>query len=170
MAFTIATGVVPAASVRPQRAIDRKSSTVQRVHRRAVVTCAQVGQVEADAIIGRISKALPEFTSGAIAEALLDHNMDEEAALAALTARSSAALSREETVEKYRQNGVNRISAMEEAAFRRKATGSASEFFKSSVEVEGQYVENGYVDEGADAMGDLMKRLGGLKKKFLNSQ
>ena len=58
---------------------------------------------------------------------------------------------------------VGSVSAVKEAELRRKATGSAQDFFKSYVEIEGSYVDAGYVDEDSDAIGKLMK---GIKKLF----
>ena len=52
---------------------------------------------------------------------------------------------------------------MKEAELRRKATGSAQDFFQSYVDIEGSYVDAGYVDEDSDAIGKLMK---GIKKLF----
>lgn len=76
---------------------------------------------------------------------------------------------REAAVEEARANGdVNRVSAIKEAELRRKATGSAQDFFKSFVETEGTYVDAGYVDDSADAMGKMvgaMKSLFGGNKK-----
>lgn len=98
-------------------------------------------------------------------EALDVADGDEMAALKSLMEdnRSEIQKKRERVVETARAAGdVNRVSAIKEAELRRTATGSARDFFKGFVEVEGQYVDAGYVDESADAMGQLMGKFKGL--------
>lgn len=55
-----------------------------------------------------------------------------------------------------------RISRVEEARLRRVATGSARDFFKGYVEVAGRHIDQGYVDESADAMGGFVRGVKGL--------
>lgn len=98
--------------------------------------------------------------------ALQEADGDEREALRLLMDRnwSDTRRKREEAVARARAAGdVNRVSAMKEAELRRKATGSARDFFKGYVENEGTYVDEGYVDDGADAMGKLASK---FKKWF----
>ena len=69
---------------------------------------------------------------------------------------------REAAVAAARESGdVGRAFAVKEVDLRRKGTGTVQNFFKSYVEIEGSYVDAGYVDEDSDAIGKLMK---GIKK------
>lgn len=92
---------------------------------------------------------------------------DEVDALRILTfeTKTDAQLKREAIVEEARAAGYNRVSALKEAELRRTATGSAQDFFKSYVEVQGQHVDVGYVDEGADFMGKIKNFFGGGNTK-----
>lgn len=95
-------------------------------------------------------------------EALQEADGDEVAALRVLTLMMKTPLQerREKAVEAARAAGKNRVSAIKEAEMRRTATGSARDFFKGFVEVEGQYVDQGYVDQDADAMGKVGRWFG----------
>lgn len=91
--------------------------------------------------------------------ALEDADGDEMLALEMLMNdnRSEIQMQRERAVERARANGdLGRVSAVKEAQLRRKATGSARDFFKGYVELEGSYIDAGYVDESADAMGKVV--------------
>lgn len=94
--------------------------------------------------------------------ALSDADGDEDAALRilTLTEKTDAQLRAEKAVDAARAAGFNRVDAIKEAELRRTATGSARDFFKGYVDVEGSYVDQGYVDESADAMGKLRGTLG----------
>lgn len=118
------------------------------------------------AAIERLVKAVPEASVTAADTALDEADGDEAAALRLLMDRnwSDVRRQREQAVMNARANGdVNRVSAVKEAELRRRATGSAADFFKGYVEVEGQYVDSGYVDEDADAYGKMIK---GFKNLF----
>lgn len=113
--------------------------------------------------VQRLAGAVPNCTLSEADEVLDAAEGDEMLALKWLTETNKTELQkqREKVVEEARRKGdVNRVSAMKEAEMRRRATGSASEFFKGYVEVEGRHVDQGYVDEDADAMGKVMKTVG----------
>ena len=112
--------------------------------------------------LGRLRSSVRGATWAMADKALSDADGDEVVALRLLTERtkSTVQLQREAVVAEARKRGENRVSAIKEAELRRRATGSAQDFFKGFVEVEGQYVDSGYVDESADAMGSLGKMLG----------
>lgn len=98
--------------------------------------------------------------------ALQEADGDEKEALRLLMDRNWTDIrrQREDAVARARAAGdVNRVSALKEAEMRRRATGSARDFFKGYVENEGTYVDSGYVDDSADAMGKLKSK---FKKWF----
>jgi len=105
------------------------------------------------------AKLLSEGATLQSADSALDEaDGDEMLALRYLTEDNVSEIQkrRQLAVQTARENGdLNRVSAIKEAEIRRRATGSAKDFFKGYVEVEGQYVDSGYVDSDADAMGKL---------------
>lgn len=114
--------------------------------------------------VEQLSRAVTGTTFDSADQALQIADGDEALALRYLTENSPSEiqLQREKVVAAARAAGdVNRVSALKEAEIRRKATGSAQGFFKAFVDVEGQYVDQGYVDEDADAMGKLAKTFKG---------
>lgn len=113
--------------------------------------------------VQRLTSSISTCTLSAADAALDAAGGDEDLALRYLTEenKSEVQLQRELVVEKAREAGdVNRVSAIKEAELRRRATGSARDFFKGFVEIEGRYVDQGYVDESADVMGKLKEKLG----------
>lgn len=103
--------------------------------------------------IQRLTKAVPESTHATADTALSGSDGDEARALQQLTLMhpSATQLMRERAADRARENGdPNRVSAIKEAEMRRRATGSARDFFKGYVEIQGKYVDSGYVDEEAD--------------------
>lgn len=121
--------------------------------------------------VERLVRAVPNSSRTAADAALDEADGDEPAALRLLMDEnwSDVRRQRELAVEKARASGdVNRVSAVKEAELRRRATGSAQDFFKSYVETEGTYIDAGYVDEDADVFGkmkDGFKNLFGGGKK-----
>lgn len=116
--------------------------------------------------VERLVKAVPNSSRPSADAALEQADGDETVALRLLMDSnwSDVRRQREVAVKNARANGdVNRVSAVKEAELRRKATGSAQDFFKAYVETEGSYVDEGYVDEDADAVGKMMK---GFKNFF----
>mmetsp|Transcript_28231 Transcript_28231/g.110882 ORF Transcript_28231/g.110882 Transcript_28231/m.110882 type:complete len:115 (+) Transcript_28231:422-766(+) len=83
---------------------------------------------------------------------------EETLALEKLASMSQMNRLRGEELKAYE----GRVSLLEEGRLRREATGSAKDFFKSHVEVEGSYVDQGYVDDQADTMGSIKKAFGGI--------
>lgn len=76
---------------------------------------------------------------------------------------SAIQIQREEAVARARAAGdTGRVSAVKEAELRRIATGSARDYFKSFVDVNGDCVEDGMVDESADVMGKVAQKFKGL--------
>lgn len=121
--------------------------------------------------VTRLVASVPTATLQTADTALEESDGDEMVALRLLMDESWSDIrrKREMAVQRARENGdVNRISAVKEAEIRRKATGSARDFFKGYVEVEGAYVDSGYIDDSADTMGkmvDAFKSLFSGKKK-----
>lgn len=114
----------------------------------------------------RLAKAVSSTSLESADVALQSADGDEDAALRLLMDEnwSDIRRKREEAVARARAAGdANRVSAVKEAQLRRKATGSARDFFKGYVETEGRYVDAGYVDDSADTMGKIF---GSFKKLF----
>eukprot|EP00168_Porphyra_purpurea_P005550 TRINITY_DN1661_c0_g1_i1.p1 TRINITY_DN1661_c0_g1~~TRINITY_DN1661_c0_g1_i1.p1 ORF type:complete len:219 (-),score=63.40 TRINITY_DN1661_c0_g1_i1:145-801(-) len=116
------------------------------------------------AALGRLSAATPSVPMAEVEAALEEADGIEMKALELLTASSERIAQREAQIVEYRASG--RISAMEEAALRRRVVGSAADFFKSYVEVKGEYVDQGYVDESSDTMGKAAKAVQQFFGKF----
>lgn len=121
--------------------------------------------------VTRLVNSLPTATLQTADAALKESDGDEMTALRLLMDESWSDIrrKREMAVQRARENGdVNRISAVKEAEIRRKATGSARDFFKGYIEVEGAHVDSGYIDDNADVMGKMVgafKNLFGGKKE-----
>lgn len=110
----------------------------------------------------RLQRASPGASLAVVDSALDRADGDEMTALEALTSSSGSALQlqREETVRRARAAGDDkRVSAVKEAELRRIATGSARDYFKGFVEVKGDCVEQGMVDEEADVMAKAGEKL-----------
>lgn len=116
------------------------------------------------AAIKRLSAATPGVPMAEVEAALKESDGLEMKALEMLTAASTRIAEREAQIAEYRESG--RISAMEEAALRRRVVGSAGDFFKSYVEVKGEFVDQGYVDESSDTMGKVGKAVQKFFGKF----
>lgn len=116
------------------------------------------------AAVKRLSAATPGVPMAEVEVALEESDGLELKALEILTAASARIAEREAQIADYRASG--RISAMEEAALRRRVVGSAGDFFKSFVEVKGAHVDQGYVDESSDAMGKMGKAVQKFFGKF----
>jgi hypothetical protein len=112
----------------------------------------------------RLQGAVRGATFDAADAALDAADGDEMAALGMLTAAGSSEIKaqRESAAERA---GPRRVSALKEAELRRVATGSARDFFKGNVEVAGDCVEVGMVDEEADFMGKVSRAFGNLFSK-----
>lgn len=109
----------------------------------------------------RLAAATPGASFAAADAALARADGDEFEALGLLTlaARGDEMVGREAVVEAARAAGdTKRVSALKEAELRRVATGSAKQYFGGFVEVAGQHVDAGYVDEEADVMARAGKR------------
>jgi len=115
--------------------------------------------------VGRLRSSVGGSTWMTADAALTKADGDELMALKVLTfeTKSDEQLKREAIVDKARAAGYNRVSAMKEAELRRIATGSARDYFKSYVDVKGQHVDNGYVDDSADFMGKIKNFFGNNK-------
>lgn len=110
----------------------------------------------------RLQAATPGATFGDADGALGRADGDEFEALGLLTvaARGGLQQAREAAVEAARAGGdEKRVSALKEAELRRRATGSAKDYFKGFVEVAGEHVDSGYEDPDADFMGNAGKKL-----------
>lgn len=116
------------------------------------------------AALQRLSAATPGVPKAEVEAALEETDGLELKALELLTAASARIAEREAEIAGFRASG--RISAMEEAALRRRVVGSAGDFFKSYVEVKGDYVDAGYVDESSDTMGKVGKAVQQFFGKF----
>lgn len=177
--YTSARSLIPATSVTPLRPTNVKKPGLRSPSVRMEATPAveteprtlaswpppEMTEDWADAVL-RLAKAVPETSLDAADAALDETDGDEPEALRLLMDSnwSDIRRKRELAVATARANGdVNRVSAVKEAELRRKATGSAQDFFKSYVEIEGSYVDAGYVDEDADAIGKMVK---GFKNLF----
>lgn len=132
----------------------------------ALPTEAPPGMTEAWFLAARrLAAATPGAGFAAADAALTRADGDEFEALGLLTlaARSDEMVGREAVVEAARSAGDSkRVSALKEAELRRIATGSARNYFGGFVEVAGQHVDSGYVDEEAD----VMARAGNRFKKW----
>lgn len=121
--------------------------------------------------VSRLENSVPSATLETADIALDEADGDEMAALRLLMDESWSDIrrQREMAVAVARANGdVNRVSAVKEAELRRKATGSSRDFFKGYIELKGSYIDAGYIDDSADAMGKIsgaFKSLFGGKKK-----
>jgi hypothetical protein len=102
----------------------------------------------------RLQGAVRGSTFAAADVALDAADGDEMAALGLLTDAGSSDIKRQREVAAMNA-GPGRVSALKEAELRRVATGSARDFFKGNVEVAGDCVEVGIIDEDADVMGKL---------------
>ncbi|KAA8494150.1 hypothetical protein FVE85_4125 [Porphyridium purpureum] len=111
--------------------------------------------------MNRLQMSLPEFDEETIEKALAEAGGNDEVALSKLVAKCSAVAEREQAIAKFKERG--RISAVEEAMLRRRVIGSAKDFFKTQIEVQGSYVDAGYVSDDPDPVGEFMGKVG----KFL---
>lgn len=114
--------------------------------------------------VERLSSCIRACTYSVADAALTEADGDEILALRLLTEKNKSEIQqqRELAVERARAAGdTNRVSALREAELRRRVTGSAKGFFKGFVEAEGKYVDQGYVDESSDVMGNLAKKVRG---------
>jgi len=127
-------------------------------------TTAKPASAAWTAALQRLSAATPSVPMAEVEAALEEADGLEMKALELLTAASQRIAQREAQIAEYRASG--RISAMEEAALRRRVVGSAADFFKSYVEVKGEYVDQGYVDESSDTMGKAAKAVQKFFGKF----
>lgn len=116
--------------------------------------------------IERLVNAVPSATRSSADIALDEADGDEALALQKLTDSNWSDIRRvrEAAVQAARERGDSkRVSALKEGELRRRATGSARDFFKGYVEIEGKYVDEGYVDQDADAFG---KMIGAVRNLF----
>uniref|UniRef100_A0A7S2ZQD1 CUE domain-containing protein n=2 Tax=Rhodosorus marinus TaxID=101924 RepID=A0A7S2ZQD1_9RHOD len=105
-----------------------------------------------------LQNAFPEYSEEEVDTVLMACGGEETLALEKLASMSQMNRLRGEELKAYE----GRVSLLEEGRLRREATGSAKDFFKSHVEVEGSYVDQGYVDDQADTMGSIKKAFGGI--------
>eukprot|EP00188_Purpureofilum_apyrenoidigerum_P002526 Plantae.Rhodophyta-Purpureofilum_apyrenoidigerum.ctg2591.p1 GENE.Plantae.Rhodophyta-Purpureofilum_apyrenoidigerum.ctg2591~~Plantae.Rhodophyta-Purpureofilum_apyrenoidigerum.ctg2591.p1 ORF type:complete len:179 (-),score=44.90 Plantae.Rhodophyta-Purpureofilum_apyrenoidigerum.ctg2591:99-635(-) len=123
-----------------------------------------------DETIKSLNKAFPEYSWENVEKILYATGGDEARALERLASSSVMTKERQEMVNKYK----GRVTVMEEGRMRRRATGSARDFFKAYVDVEGSYIEQGYVDKDADVMSSIRKTFGNLfgfgKKRQLKTE
>lgn len=111
--------------------------------------------------IRRLRSAIPSASFSDADKALETSDGDEMVALGMLTDASKTDKQKLRELAAA-QGGPNRVSALREAQMRRVATGSARDFFKGYVEVAGQHVDQGYVDNDSDAMGKFVDGVKGL--------
>lgn len=111
----------------------------------------------------RLLSAVKGSTFEEADSALEEADGDELEGLGLLTAAANSPLMQKRTAA-ANAAGANRVSAIKEAELRRVATGSARNYFKGFVEVKGDCVEQGIVDEDADAM-KIVKGWFGLDAK-----
>eukprot|EP00189_Rhodosorus_marinus_P010112 CAMPEP_0184739876 /NCGR_PEP_ID=MMETSP0315-20130426/2798_1 /TAXON_ID=101924 /ORGANISM="Rhodosorus marinus, Strain UTEX LB 2760" /LENGTH=187 /DNA_ID=CAMNT_0027209073 /DNA_START=101 /DNA_END=664 /DNA_ORIENTATION=+ len=111
-----------------------------------------------DETVSSLQNAFPEYSEEEVDTVLMACGGEEAMALEKLASMSQINRLRGEELKAFE----GRVSLLEEGKLRREATGSAKDFFKSHVDVEGSYVDQGYVDEQADTMGSIKKAFGGM--------
>lgn len=157
-----------AAAATPPLSTTTPSTSTPVVNESAVAAVQDTNTTPASpawmAAVKRLSAATPGVPMAEVEAALEESDGLEMKALEMLTAASARIAEREAQIADYRASG--RISAMEEAALRRRVVGSAGDFFKSFVEVKGAHVDQGYVDESSDAMGKMGKAVQSFFGKF----
>ncbi|KAJ8901978.1 hypothetical protein NDN08_004179 [Rhodosorus marinus] len=111
-----------------------------------------------DETVSSLQNAFPEYSEEDVDTVLMACGGEEAMALEKLASMSQINKLRGEELKAFE----GRVSLLEEGRLRRDATGSAKDFFKSHVDVEGSYVDQGYVDDQADTMGSIKKVFGGM--------